>query len=200
MNFNHLRRLIFLPTKPGFTNKNRKLKKYKIGDWTYGNPSVLSWQENTKLEIGRFCSIAEGVTILLGGEHHIDWVTTFPFTEFFSQAKTIQGHPHTKGDVIIENDVWIGTDVLILSGVHIGNGAVIGARSVISNDVKAYAVVAGNPAREIRSRFTASQIDELQRIARWNWELPQIIEAIPLLLQADIQMFIDRYRSHPGNK
>ena len=56
----------------------------------------------------------------------------------------------TKGDVIIGNDVWIGFEAIILSGVTIGDGAVIGARSVVTKDVPAYHIVAGNPARVIR--------------------------------------------------
>ena len=63
----------------------------------------------------------------------------------------------THGDVVIENDVWIGLDAVILSGVRIGNGAVIGARSVVTRDVDAYSIVAGNPARKIRDRFTRKQ-------------------------------------------
>ena len=54
--------------------------------------------------------------------------------------------------VIIGNDVWIGGRVIILPGVTIGDGAIIGAGSVVTKDVKEYEVVAGNPARVIKSR------------------------------------------------
>jgi virginiamycin A acetyltransferase len=88
---------------------------YDIGAWSYGSPRVLSWGEGTKLKVGRFCSIADGVTVLLGRNHRTDWITRYPFTAFWPEAKELQGHIMTRGDVVIENDVWIGLDAVILS-------------------------------------------------------------------------------------
>ena len=85
---------------------------------------ILSWGENTKLKIGKFCSIADNVTIFLGGEHRNDWVSTYPFNALLKNYEHIEGHPKSKGDVIIGNDVWIGSRVVILSGVKIGDGAI----------------------------------------------------------------------------
>ena len=160
-------------------NENKKYSQYEIGEWTYGNPRVISWREGTTLKIGRFCSISRPVTILLGGEHRIDWVTTYPFSTIFSKAQKFPGHPRSQGDVTIENDVWIGTDVLILSGVTIGNGAVVAARSVVTEDVPPYSIIGGNPAKFIRYRFKKSIIKELEKIAWWNWPLSKIEEAWP---------------------
>jgi serine acetyltransferase len=96
----------------------------------------------------------------------------------------------TCDDVVIENDVWIGLDAVILSGVRIRNGAVIGARSVVTRDVDAYSIVAGNPARKVRERFTRKQIDALQEIARWNWAEDKIRLRLPLLLSGRVDEFI----------
>lgn len=52
--------------------------------------------------------------------------------------------------VVIGNNVWIGFDCCILPGVHIGDGSIIGARSLVDQDVPAYCLAAGNPARVIR--------------------------------------------------
>jgi hypothetical protein len=52
---------------------------YEIGDWTYSVPVIWHWGENTTLQMGRYCSIADNVQIFLGGNHRIDWVTTYPF-------------------------------------------------------------------------------------------------------------------------
>jgi acetyltransferase-like isoleucine patch superfamily enzyme len=60
---------------------------YHIGAWSYGSPRVLSWGEGTKLQVGKFCSIADGVTILLGGNHRTDWITTYPFTAFWRKQR-----------------------------------------------------------------------------------------------------------------
>jgi acetyltransferase-like isoleucine patch superfamily enzyme len=97
----------FLPHVVRFTNGYRYLSKYEIGEYTYGKPKVWSWDENTTLKIGRFCSISADVNIFLGGEHRIDWVTTYPFNVIFKNAREFKGHPASKGDIIIGNDVWI---------------------------------------------------------------------------------------------
>lgn len=176
-----------------FTADIDRYSDYDIGKWTYGEPTILSWGEGATFRIGRYCSIARDVTIVLGGEHRHDWVTTYPFTEVFKQAKHIQGHPRTKGDVVIENDVWIGHEAMILSGVTIGNGAVVGARSLVSKDVPPYAIVAGNPAALKKFRFELEEIDALLKIRWWDWPEEQIVNALPDLLSTDISRFINRY-------
>ena len=117
----------------------------EVGEFTYGKPIVHQWDETTRLKIGKFCSIAGNVHILLGGEHKTGHLTTYPFDVL------IDGKPTpSKGDVIIGNDVWIGENVTILSGVTIGDGAVIGAGSVVTKDIPANCFAAGNPCRVIR--------------------------------------------------
>lgn len=185
---------IFSRADPFFMRENRRYAKYEVGEWTYGNPTIRSWREGATLKIGRFCSIADGVIILLGGEHRVDWVTTHPVNILFG-VKRVAGLPRTKGDVVIGNDVWIGREALILSGVTIGNGAVIAARSVVTEDVLPYAIVAGNPAKFIRFRFKKSIIADLQKIAWWNWPMSKIEEAWPLLLSSDIEAFIANYKT-----
>jgi acetyltransferase-like isoleucine patch superfamily enzyme len=180
-----------------FTAEDPAYSAYQIGDWTYGKPSVLHGQDST-LQIGRFCSIADDVTIVLGGEHHTNWVTTYPFYLLFERARHHRGTPMTKGDVVIGNDVWIGHGALILSGVMIGDGAVVAAGSVVTRDIGAYSIVAGVPARQIRRRFPDDTIAALLRIAWWDWPLPDIEAAWPLLMSEDIEPFIAKYASESG--
>lgn len=177
-----------------FTNRHEKYARFSIGDWTYGTPTVLWWDIETRLVIGKFCSIADDVTILLGGEHRTDWVTTYPFNKFFEGAKGTEGHPRSKGNVVIGNDVWIGANTTILSGVTIHDGAVVGAGSLVCKDVQPYAIVAGNPAKQIKLRFAEDTVSELLRIAWWNWPLEKIETVFPLLLSGDIQRFLAEHK------
>jgi acetyltransferase-like isoleucine patch superfamily enzyme len=170
-----------------FANENITHKNIEIGDFTYGDPEI-QFVEQANLKIGKFCSIAGGVKIMLGGNHRIDWISTYPFNSIsrFQTGKTINGHPATKGDIVIKNDVWIGNDALILSGVTIGNGSVIGARSVITKNIGDYEVWAGNPARLIRKRFNEEIINKLLELEWWNWEINKIEQNMQTICSQDI--------------
>jgi acetyltransferase-like isoleucine patch superfamily enzyme len=167
----------------------------EIGDYSYGCPNILHYGEKAKLKIGKYCSIALGVDIFLGGNHRVDWVTTYPFSapelnEIWPEAKNIIGHPATKGDVEIGNDVWIGHNATILSGVIIGDGAVIGSNAVVTKNVRPYAIVVGNPAKEIKMRFDDETIEKLLKMKWWDWPVDKIKENMGSLLSADISKFI----------
>ena len=149
-----------------------------VGDFTYGRPIVLQWDKTTRLKIGKFCSIAGNVKIMLGGEHHTDRITTYPFDVLLDNQPT-----PSKGDVIIGNDVWIGENVTILSGVTIGDGAVIGAGSVVARDVLPYTIVCGAPAKLKKVRDCWP---EIQGVAWWDWPLEKIAEALPILISRDV--------------
>jgi len=157
------------------------LKGHKIGDYTYGVPKVLG---NGTLEIGKFCSIADGCLILLNVDHHSEWCTTYPFAGLFPNSTTIDDNPVPKGPVIIGNDVWIGQNVTILSGVNIGNGAVIGAGSIVTKNVNPYTMVAGNPAAFKKLRFEESWCNYINsKLKWWEWPIEVILENIDALLQ-----------------
>ncbi len=187
--FGWLKRYIKEKKHPFYMNKNKKYKNYTIGDYTYGRPFVFG--NEATLKIGKFCSISMNTTIYLGSEHHMDWITTYPFFAKFEKAGFASNT--TKGDVIIGNDVWIADGVLILSGVTIDDGAVIGARAVVTKDVKPYEIVAGNPARHIKYRFSEDQIEKLLEIKWWDWDIKKIEDNFDLLLNNDIDKFIEKF-------
>jgi len=152
-------------------------------------PEVYTWGEGRKLSVGKFCSFASFVKIFLGGGHRTDWISTYPFSVLnadFPNAVGILGHPVSKGDVVIGNDVWVGQGATIMSGVTIGDGAVLGAYSVVSKNVSPYTIVAGNPARSIRTRFSDSDIEFLLHLQWWDWPVEQINENVRLLCSDDI--------------
>ena len=66
--------------------------------------------------------------------------------------------PEDDQSVLIEDDVWVGTDAIILKGVTIGRDSTDAANSVVTRSVLRYSIVAGNPARLIKMRFTPEQV------------------------------------------
>ncbi len=182
-----------------YTENHFSSDRYLIGKYTYGVPIVHDWNEGSGLIIGKYTSIAENVTILLGGNHATEWVSMYPFKSigdgFWDGASAIKegSDRKTKGDVRIGNDVWIGLNSLILSGVEIGDGAVVAAGSVVTKSIPPYTIVGGNPARVIRSRFSPAQIAALLEIKWWDLEEDKIDSSIALLLSSDIDKFINTY-------
>lgn len=162
--------------------------------YSYGldNIKVRSWGEGAKLKIGSFCSIADNIQIFLGGNHRTDWVTTYPFGHINQDSFPWhgQGHPSTKGEVVIGNDVWIGSSSTIMSGVTIGDGAVIAANSTVIKDVPPYTIVGGNPAKILKYRFTEKQIEKLLKNPWWEKTDQEIQELIPLLCSPNIDDLI----------
>ena len=162
-----------------------------FGPYSYsGSIHVVNFGEPYTYSIGKFCSIGENLLIYLGGNHRVDWISTYPFMSFhswFPEAMHLQGHPAAKGNVVIGNDVWIGADVTIMSGVTIGDGAVIGTKSVVAKDVPPYAVYVGNPARLARYRFDEKTIDTLLEIRWWDWPIERIRENVHLLCSSAIK-------------
>jgi chloramphenicol O-acetyltransferase type B len=171
----------------------------QMGPHSYGRPKVQwYWGDSGAVLIGKYCSIAGGVLVLVGGIHPTKFVSTFPFRARFHQPGMYEGGlPTSKGDVVIGNDVNIGKDARILSGVTIGDGAVVGAFAVVARDVRPYAVVVGNPAREVKRRFADEHVERLLRIRWWDWPDEEVLVAAPLLNSDSIDEFLERYDPHP---
>ena len=129
-----------------------------VGKETYGGLYILSFDEQHKLMIGSYCSIAPNVVFLLSADHYSNHISSFPF-KVKILGKDAEGV--SKGDIKVDDDVWIGYGATIMSGVHIGQGAIIAAGAVITKDVPPYAIVAGVPAKVVKYRFSQELIEEI---------------------------------------
>ncbi len=146
----------------------------KIGRYSYiGNNSFVC-----DTDIGNFTSISTDCYIG-GASHPTDWVSTSPV---FNQNENIMKKNFAKHEyecfhkTVIGNDVWIGNRVMIKAGLTVGDGAVIGMGSIVTKNVGAYEIWAGNPARLIRKRFDDETVDALMKIRWWDWSEEKIGE------------------------
>jgi acetyltransferase-like isoleucine patch superfamily enzyme len=163
-----------------------------LGEGSAGVPKIRDYiLDDSRLIVGNYTSLAGGSVIMLGGYHGLDRVTTYPHRLVMGLPGAGQdGIPEIRGDTRIGSDVWVGTESVIMSGVTIGDGAVIATGAVVMRDVPPFAVVAGNPARPVRWRFSEEQRESLLEIRWWDWPRDRVVEAVPRLASRDIDGFI----------
>ena len=156
-----------------------------VGDYTYFDKHInlAPFTPDDRIEIGKFCALAQDVVVFGGGNHVMTRATTFPFHWLSTDATPKQRYTDAiDGEkTTIGHDVWIGYGATVLPGVKIGTGAVIGARAVVAKDIPPYAIAVGNPAKVIRYRFQAKTIERLLDIAWWNWPATKIAANLELL-------------------
>ncbi len=146
------------------------LEEVELGDYSY----IVNDSDVIYTRIGKFCSIAAHVRINPGdhsmgriSQHHFTYRASAYFegadddADFFDWRRA--------RPVVIGHDVWIGHGAIVLAGRRVGNGAVVGAGSVVTKDVPAYTIVAGNPARPLRHRFTEDIASRIEALAWWDW-------------------------------
>ena len=169
-----------------------------VGEHTYGQPRIGPYPGAT-LTIGRYCSIAEDVTFILGN-HRIDCASSYPFRSGAGWPSQRVGgcwDETVRADIEVGNDVWLGYGVTVLAGTRIGNGAVIAAKAVARGNIPPYSIHGGNPIRHIRNRFEDSVIARLQAIAWWDWPDWKVDRMSHLLLDPDIHRFLDAAEDLP---
>lgn len=154
------------------------IQNVSIGNYSYG---IIDFHAitNNRLYIGNFCSIAENVTFLAGLDHPTNLVSTYPFKSYFMNGIDAI----SKGDIIVDDDVWIGYGATILSGVHISQGAIIAAGAVVTKDVPPYAIVGGVPAKILKYRFSKEIIQELLKINYGHLNSQIILENKKIMYQ-----------------
>lgn len=179
-----LRQLRLLATRIRWRSKNGHnftiaksvfpVEHVTVGKETYGDLDVRYFGNPEEfLKIGNYCSIGPDCVFLLGGNHHGNTLSTYPFRTMFHVADY---EAWTKGEIVLEDDVWLGQGVTILSGVTLGKGSCVAAGAVVSQDVPPYAVVGGVPAKVLRYRFPQPVIERLLQVDMGKLTREQILE------------------------
>ena len=143
------------------------LHSVRLGDYSY----IAKNSNISNCVIGKFCSIGPNFCCGLG-VHPTNGISTAPM--FYSPAKQNgmslckESKVEESKKTIIGNDVFIGANVTVLDGVKIADGAVIGAGAVVVNDIPAYVIAVGVPAKVVKYRFDESTIKTLLEKQWWN--------------------------------
>lgn len=185
-----------------------KLINSKVGFGSY----IGAYNDFNNVLIGRYCSIANDISLDIGSHPTSKFVSTNPLFYsksnpsvnrfaikridrdlFIENKKTDSGY-----NIEIGNDVWVCNGVRIKQGVKIGDGAIVASGSVVIKDVEAYTIVAGVPAKKIRSRFTDDEIDLLLKLKWWNKDIKWINEHFDYF--QDIKLFVEKLKNDATNK
>ncbi|MGE0698305.1 MAG: chloramphenicol acetyltransferase [Hyphomicrobiaceae bacterium] len=164
-----------------------------LGDYSY----IVNDGDVIYTTIGKFCSIASH-TRINPGNHPMERASQSHFTyrasayfpgEADEEAFFAWRRSHA---VSIGHDVWIGHGAIILAGRSVGTGAVIAAGSIVTKDVPAYTIVAGNPARPVRQRFKASIAERLLSLAWWDWSHDRLHGALGDFRSLTVEAFLEK--------
>jgi virginiamycin A acetyltransferase len=187
----------------GFLRPLVTAENIEIGDFTYyddpDGPDLFQTKcvlhhypfIGDKLIIGKFCAIAEGARFIMNGANHaMSGFSTYPFN-IFGGGWERGFDPSTwsreiRGDTVIGNDVWIGMEAIVLPGIRIGDGSIIAAKAVVSHDVPPYSIVAGNPAKVVKTRFDRLTVARLLDIAWWDWPVDKISRNVDAIRGANL--------------
>ncbi|WP_162047791.1 type B chloramphenicol O-acetyltransferase [Vibrio taketomensis] len=196
-----------IPLEQQVTNPNIIVGKYSYYSGYYHQHSfddcvrylMPDRNDVDKLIIGSYCSIGSGAAFIMAGNqgHRHDWASSFPF---YYQANPLFAGAvdafERAGDTVIGNDVWIGSETMIMPGVTVGDGAVIASRAVVTKDVAPYAIVASNPAKQVKLRFDPEQIEQLLEMQWWHWPEEWLAGAMPYLCSNNIAALYQYWQQH----
>lgn len=178
--------IVIKGTKSYYSNAYTEDFENYVVRYLYGDAYSLAhfkplW-EYDKLYVGNYVCIGAEAVILMGGNntHRMDWFSCYPFMEKITEAYV------PKGETVIGDGVWIGMRAMIMPGVTIGEGAVIASGAVVTKDVSPYTVVGGNPAKEIKKRFSNGVIKELLSLRIYDKTEAEIDCLLPYLCNNDI--------------
>ena len=170
-----------------------------MGNMSYYAPNVVKYKGDTgRVIIGSFASVAPDADFYVGGLHRVEWVSLYGLRAMLELPGAYEdGFTHGRGDIVVGSDTWITNGCTVMSGVTIGDGAVVGTKAVVAKDVRPYAIVVGNPAKEIGRRFGDEQVEALLRIKWWDWPTELVKERVDALSSPDVDAFIAQFDPGP---
>jgi len=171
-----------------------------IGDYTYYSDDEMPEPElmrrrlfpylygEQKIEIGKFCSLAMGVSFVTdSANHRYDGFSAFPFAIFDGMSPERPSFPPgPPRPTRIGHDCWLGRNAMLLPGAELGHGVIVGAGAVVGGKIPDYTIVAGNPGRVIRRRFDDETISALLELAWWDWPIDVILANEAAICGADL--------------
>lgn len=172
-----------------FANRSRKIGMAEVGAYSYFKPSTFLYN----VKIGSYCHIGADCRLGLIG-HDPTNLTTYPLKlkshnyEFAWEGEA----PKRVSPLIIEDDVYIGEGVSIMAGITIGRGSVIGSKSLVTNNVDPFSVVAGVPARKISDRLDADLIRKLHDSGWTGFGIDEAIEQLSLIAETSNKFIIKK--------
>ena len=172
-----------------------------MGDYSY----VVNDAQIIYTRIGKFCSIA-AMTRINPGNHPMHRATQAHFTYRASAYFEGEADDATFFDwrrshrVEVGHDVWIGHGAIILPGRRIGTGAVVAAGAIVTKDVAPYTIVAGNPARAVRRRFSEDVENRMMALAWWDWTHEALRAALADFRALPVEAFLDKYEDRPAHE
>lgn len=140
----------------------------QIGSQCTVNAGVTVWG---KVNIGDNVSIATGARIL-GFNHGTE-----------SLSEPISEQPLTSKGILLGDDIWLGANAIILDGVKVGSHSVIGAGAVVTKNVTQYSIVAGNPAKFLKSRVYTKPTKPHSTHLQWKFFSENVLVQLPEILK-----------------
>jgi acetyltransferase-like isoleucine patch superfamily enzyme len=150
-----------------------------------------------KAKVGNYCSIGHNVRNGLGNHPTSQFVSTHPAFYLprknrlsYTQEELFHDHKYVDSSkkfyTKIGHDVWIGNNVSLFDGITIGNGVIVGAGAIVTKSVPPFAIVAGVPAKILKYRFSAEQINLIESVQWWEKSEEWIKNHIQIFINIDV--------------